>query len=37
MIYPYAHSLGLMGFVLAAVIGVWMVLAILWADRERKR
>ena len=37
MIYPYARSLGLMGFVLAAVIGIWMVLAILWGDRERKR
>jgi ubiquinone biosynthesis protein len=37
MLLPYGRTLGLSGFVLAGVIGVWMVLAILWGDREKGR
>jgi predicted unusual protein kinase regulating ubiquinone biosynthesis (AarF/ABC1/UbiB family) len=37
MVMPYQRSLGVAGFLLAGVIGVWMVLSILWADREKKR
>jgi hypothetical protein len=37
MLLPYHRSLGTGGFVLAGVIGVWMVLAILWSDRENDR
>jgi predicted unusual protein kinase regulating ubiquinone biosynthesis (AarF/ABC1/UbiB family) len=37
MLLPYGRALGMAGFVLAGVIGVWMVLAILWSDRDRKR
>ena len=37
MLLPYHRVLGTAGFVLAGVIGVWMVLAILWSDREKKR
>ncbi|HVX41197.1 MAG TPA: AarF/UbiB family protein [Gemmatimonadaceae bacterium] len=35
MLLPYHRSLGTGGFVLAGVIGIWMVLAILWSDREK--
>jgi len=37
MLLPYHRTLGTSGFVLAGVIGVWMVLAIVWSDREKKR
>ena len=35
MLMPYRRGLGTFGFVLAAAIGVWMVLTILWGDREK--
>jgi predicted unusual protein kinase regulating ubiquinone biosynthesis (AarF/ABC1/UbiB family) len=35
MLLPYRRSLGTAGFVLAGVIGLWMVLSILWSDRQR--
>ena len=35
MLLPYRRVLGTAGFVLAGCIGVWMVLAILWTDREK--
>ena len=34
MVLPNRRTLGTSGFVLAAVIGVWMVLAIVWNDRK---
>ena len=34
MLLPYRRALGTAGFVLAGAIGVWMVLAILWTDRD---
>jgi predicted unusual protein kinase regulating ubiquinone biosynthesis (AarF/ABC1/UbiB family) len=37
MLLPYRRVLGTAGFVLAGVIAVWMVLAILWTDREKNR
>jgi ubiquinone biosynthesis protein len=37
MILPYGRALGMAGFVLAGVIGVWMVLSILWTDRDKRR
>jgi ubiquinone biosynthesis protein len=37
MLLPYGRALGMAGFVLAGVIGVWMVLAILWTDRDKGR
>jgi ubiquinone biosynthesis protein len=37
MLLPYHPSLGTSGFVLAGVIGLWMILAILWSDRQRQR
>jgi predicted unusual protein kinase regulating ubiquinone biosynthesis (AarF/ABC1/UbiB family) len=37
MLLPYGRALGMAGFVLAGAIGVWMVLAILWSDRDKKR
>ena len=37
MLLPYGRALGMAGFVLAGAIGVWMVLAILWSDRDQKR
>jgi hypothetical protein len=37
MLLPYGRALGMAGFVLAGVIGVWMVLAILWSDRDKGR
>ena len=37
MLLPYRRALGTAGFVLAGAIGVWMVLSILWTDRDRKR
>ena len=37
MLMPYHGALGTGGFILAGVIGVWMVLAIVWSDRETKR
>jgi predicted unusual protein kinase regulating ubiquinone biosynthesis (AarF/ABC1/UbiB family) len=36
MTLPYRRSLGTYGFVLAGVIAVWMVLAILWGDRDKR-
>ena len=35
MVLPNRRILGTAGFLLAAIIGVWMVLAILWSDRKR--
>jgi predicted unusual protein kinase regulating ubiquinone biosynthesis (AarF/ABC1/UbiB family) len=35
MLMPYRRILGTLGFVLAGVIGVWMVLTILWTDRRQ--
>ena len=37
MLLPYGRALGMAGFVLAGAIGVWMVLAILWTDRDKRR
>ncbi|HEY4215618.1 MAG TPA: AarF/UbiB family protein [Gemmatimonadaceae bacterium] len=37
MLLPYQRALGIGGFVLAGAIGVWMVLAILWSDRDAGR
>jgi ubiquinone biosynthesis protein len=37
MLLPYRRALGTAGFILAGVIGVWMVLAIVWADREKNQ
>ena len=39
MLMPYRRTLGTFGFILAAAIGVWMVLSIVIADRhaEKKR
>jgi predicted unusual protein kinase regulating ubiquinone biosynthesis (AarF/ABC1/UbiB family) len=37
MLMQYRRALGTTGFVFAGVIGVWMVLAILWSDREKDR
>ena len=37
MLLPYGRTLGMAGFLLAGAIGVWMVLAILWTDRDKKR
>ncbi|HEU4628882.1 MAG TPA: AarF/UbiB family protein [Gemmatimonadaceae bacterium] len=34
MLLPYRPTLGTVGFVLAGVIGLWMVLSILWHDRH---
>jgi predicted unusual protein kinase regulating ubiquinone biosynthesis (AarF/ABC1/UbiB family) len=34
MVLPNRRILGTSGFLLAAIIGVWMVLAILWSDRK---
>jgi ubiquinone biosynthesis protein len=34
MLLPSRRTLGTIGFVLAGVIGVWMVLSILWTDRK---
>jgi predicted unusual protein kinase regulating ubiquinone biosynthesis (AarF/ABC1/UbiB family) len=36
MLLPYRRALGTFGFVLASVIGVWMVLSILIADRRQR-
>lgn len=35
MLIQYQHSLGMFGFLLAGVIGIYMVLSILWTDRHR--
>jgi predicted unusual protein kinase regulating ubiquinone biosynthesis (AarF/ABC1/UbiB family) len=35
MLIQYRRSLGTFGFVLAGVIGIYMVLSILWGDRKR--
>jgi ubiquinone biosynthesis protein len=37
MLMQYRRALGTAGFVFAGVLGVWMVLAILWSDREKDR
>ena len=37
MLMPYRRSLATSGFVLAGAIGIWMVLAILWSDRDKRR
>jgi predicted unusual protein kinase regulating ubiquinone biosynthesis (AarF/ABC1/UbiB family) len=37
MLLPYGRALGMAGFVLAGVIGIWMVLSILWTDRDKRR
>jgi hypothetical protein len=37
MLLPYRRVLGTAGFVLAGAIGLWMVLAIMWSDRDRTR
>jgi predicted unusual protein kinase regulating ubiquinone biosynthesis (AarF/ABC1/UbiB family) len=37
MLLPYRRVLGTAGFVLAGVIGLWMVLAIMWSDRDQTR
>lgn len=34
MVLPNRRGLGTAGFLFAAIIGVWMVLAILWSDRK---
>jgi ubiquinone biosynthesis protein len=35
MLMPYRRVLGTWGFVLAGALGLWMVVSILWGDRER--
>jgi predicted unusual protein kinase regulating ubiquinone biosynthesis (AarF/ABC1/UbiB family) len=37
MLMPYRRSLATSGFVLAGAIGIWLVLAILWTDRDKRR
>ena len=37
MLLPYRRTLGTTGFLIAAVIGVWMVLTILISDRRQRR
>jgi ubiquinone biosynthesis protein len=37
MLMQYRRALGTAGFVFAGVIGAWMVLSILWSDREKDR
>jgi len=37
MLMPYRRLLATWGFVLAGAIGIWMVLAILWGDRDKRR
>ena len=37
MLMQYHRALGTAGFVFAGVLGMWMVLAILWSDREKDR
>lgn len=37
MLLPYHRSLGTVGFVLAGALGLWMVLSILWTDRQEQR
>jgi hypothetical protein len=36
MLIPYRRALATSGFVLAGAIAIWMVLAILWTDRDKK-
>jgi len=36
MLIPYRRALATWGFVLAGAIAIWMVLSILWTDREKK-
>ncbi|HEY6829873.1 MAG TPA: AarF/UbiB family protein, partial [Gemmatimonadaceae bacterium] len=36
MLIPYRRALATWGFVLAGAIAIWMVLAILWSDRDKK-
>jgi predicted unusual protein kinase regulating ubiquinone biosynthesis (AarF/ABC1/UbiB family) len=35
MLIQYRRALGTAGFLLAGVVGLWMVLAIVWSDRKR--
>jgi hypothetical protein len=35
MLIQYRRALGTAGFLLAGVVGLWMVLAIVWSDRHR--
>lgn len=37
MLIPYRRALATWGFVLAGAMGIWMVLAILWTDRDKNR
>ena len=37
MLIPYRRSLATWGFVLAGAIALWMVLTILWTDRDKNR
>jgi ubiquinone biosynthesis protein len=37
MLLPYRRSLGTAGFVLSGALGLWMVLSILWADRDKAK
>jgi predicted unusual protein kinase regulating ubiquinone biosynthesis (AarF/ABC1/UbiB family) len=37
MLLPYRRTLGTVGFILAAALGVWMVMAIVVADRRSQR
>jgi ubiquinone biosynthesis protein len=37
MLLPYGRTLGMAGFILAGAIGLWMVLSILWTDRDKRR
>src|SRR6185437_10805761 len=37
MLLPYRRSLGTAGFVLSGALGLWMVLSILWADRDKEK
>ena len=37
MLIQYRRALGTAGFVLAGAIGLWIVLSILWSDRDNRR
>jgi predicted unusual protein kinase regulating ubiquinone biosynthesis (AarF/ABC1/UbiB family) len=37
MLIQYRRALGTAGFLLAGVVGLWMVLAIVWSDRHPRR
>ena len=36
LLYPHQRALGLIGFVLAGVIGLWMVITVIYSDSRDK-